>query len=73
MCVGCGRRASKRDLVRYSAVEGVLVPGRVDGRGAYTCMTYACFDRAVKRAAFARRLRTIVAIPESLRQSGGAA
>ena len=37
-CVGCGRSAPQRDLLRFAARDGALVPGRTEpGRGAYTC------------------------------------
>jgi predicted RNA-binding protein YlxR (DUF448 family) len=46
-CVGCGRSAPKRDLLRFAAVDGTLVPGsETPGRGAYTCRRLACFERA---------------------------
>jgi predicted RNA-binding protein YlxR (DUF448 family) len=57
-CAGCGRRAPKRELRRFAARGGVLVFGREEpGRGAYTCQSLACFERASKRGMFTRILR----------------
>jgi predicted RNA-binding protein YlxR (DUF448 family) len=68
-CVGCGRKAPQRELVRFVASEGVLredETGRAAGRGAYTCARAACFERAASRRAFSRTLRKTVTIPEEL-------
>jgi predicted RNA-binding protein YlxR (DUF448 family) len=68
-CVGCGRKAPQRELVRYVAPAGVLQrdeSGRSPGRGAYTCARPACFERAASRRAFARTLRKTVTIPTEL-------
>ena len=64
-CAGCGRKAPQRELVRFAAKAGALVPGRTEpGRGAYTCRRLACFERAVDRRAFNRILkRTLVVDP----------
>ena len=66
-CVGCGRKASQAELVRFAAREGALVPGRGEpGRGAYTCRRLACFERAVSRRAFNRVLRLNVTVDPAL-------
>ena len=66
-CVGCGRKASQAELVRFAAREGALVPGRGEpGRGAYTCRRLACFERAVSRRAFSRVLRQNVSVDPEL-------
>jgi predicted RNA-binding protein YlxR (DUF448 family) len=66
-CAGCGRRAPQHELVRFAARNGELVAGRtVPGRGAYTCRSLACFERASARRAFARVLRLPVRIDPSL-------
>jgi hypothetical protein len=66
-CVGCGRSAPQRELVRFTARGGVLVPGvGVEGRGAYTCRRLACFERAASKRAFARSLRTTVVVEPAL-------
>jgi predicted RNA-binding protein YlxR (DUF448 family) len=68
-CVGCGRKAPQRELVRFVAPTGMLerdsTPRR-PGRGAYTCPRTACFERATARRAFARTLRRTVTIPRGL-------
>jgi N utilization substance protein A len=66
-CAGCGRRAPQSELVRFAAPDGELVQGRtVPGRGAYTCTTIACFERAVERRGFARVLRQAVRVDPAL-------
>jgi predicted RNA-binding protein YlxR (DUF448 family) len=66
-CVGCGRRAPQRELVRFAAPDGTLVPGaRLPGRGAYTCRRLVCFERAVVERAFARALRRAVRVDPAL-------
>jgi predicted RNA-binding protein YlxR (DUF448 family) len=66
-CVGCGRRAPRRRLVRFVAVEGDLVPGdAAPGRGVYTCRRLACFRRAAASRGFARTLRRPVRVDAAL-------
>jgi uncharacterized protein len=66
-CAGCGRRAPQHELVRFAARDGELVAGRtVPGRGAYTCRSLACFERASSQRAFARVLRLPVRVEPSL-------
>ena len=68
-CAGCGRRAPQRELLRFAARDGALVAGRTEpGRGAYTCGSLACFDRAVERGMFARALRGHVRVGPELRR-----
>jgi predicted RNA-binding protein YlxR (DUF448 family) len=68
-CAGCGRRAPQRELLRFAAREGVLVPGRREpGRGAYTCRSLPCFERATQRGVFARILRKHVRVGPELRR-----
>src|ERR687885_653800 len=41
-CAGCGRRAPKRELTRFVARDGALIPGAsLPGRGVYTCRRLA--------------------------------
>jgi len=65
-CAGCGRRAPQRELLRFAARDGELVPGRGEGRGAYTCRRVVCFERARAQRGFARVLRTAVRIDPEL-------
>jgi predicted RNA-binding protein YlxR (DUF448 family) len=68
-CAGCGRRAPQQELLRFAAREGVLVADRQQpGRGAYTCRSLACFERAVECARFPRVLRQHVRIGPELRR-----
>jgi len=68
-CVGCGRRAPQRDLFRFASRDGALVTGRSKpGRGAYTCRSLACFERATERGMFARALRQQVRVGPELRR-----
>jgi len=66
-CVGCGRRATQRELLRFAAQDGNLVQGRgVPGRGAYTCRRLVCFERATAQRGFARVLRQSVRVDPAL-------
>jgi predicted RNA-binding protein YlxR (DUF448 family) len=66
-CVGCGRRASQGELVRFAVRDGQLVPDReAPGRGVYTCRRLACFERAQAQRAFARSLRSAVQVDPAL-------
>lgn len=66
-CVGCGRRRPQRELLRFVARDGVLAPGRSEpGRGAYTCRSLACFERAAAQRGFARTLRQKVFVEPAL-------
>ncbi len=63
-CISCGEKSGKRTLVRIVRTpEGEVrldETGRAAGRGAYVCANRACFERAMKRKAFAARLKTSV-------------
>jgi predicted RNA-binding protein YlxR (DUF448 family) len=66
-CVGCGRHAPQRELQRFTARDGMLVPGReAPGRGAYTCRRLACFERAQAQRGFARVLRQSIRVDPEL-------
>jgi uncharacterized protein len=68
-CVGCGRKAPQRELVRFVAPDGRLRRDdtrQAPGRGAYACARPACFERAAANRAFARTLRRNVTIPTEL-------
>ena len=68
-CVGCGRKAPRRELLRFTARDGELAydpTGQAPGRGAYTCPRLPCFERAASRRAFARTLRLTVSVPDGL-------
>lgn len=63
-CVGCRKRAARRELLRLvvGSVDGrpAVVPdpsGSAAGRGAHLHPTTACYELAVRRKAFARALR----------------
>jgi uncharacterized protein len=58
--------APKRSLLRWVAADGTVVAdpaARLPGRGAYTCRTRACFERAARHGGFARALRRAVTAP----------
>ena len=71
-CAGCGRRAPQRELLRFAARDGELVPAPVagsretPGRGAYTCRRLGCFERAREQRGFARVLRQAVKVDPAL-------
>ena len=66
-CIGCGGSKEKDLLIRIVLLSGqdgsesselcVDKDCRIKGRGAYICPGRECFDRAVKRKAFARSFR----------------
>ena len=64
-CVGCRKRAAKRELLRVTAgsdTDGqpAVVPDPTAtalGRGAHLHPTSECYDLAVRRKAFTRALR----------------
>ena len=64
-CVGCRKRAAKRELLRVTAgsdTDGrpAVVPdppGTAPGRGAHLHPVPECYELAVRRKAFARALR----------------
>ncbi len=67
-CVGCGRKASQAELVRFVAADGRLVLGDgLPGRGAYTCRRLQCYERAVARRGFSRALRRTLAVEPDLK------
>jgi hypothetical protein len=56
-------------LRRFVALDGALTPDparRLPGRGAYTCRSAACFERARARRAFARVLGQPVRLADGL-------
>jgi predicted RNA-binding protein YlxR (DUF448 family) len=66
-CAGCGRKAPQAELVRFVAHDGALLPApKGPGRGAYTCLRLACFERAATRLAFNRILRQTVRVDPEL-------
>ena len=66
-CAGCGRKAPKRELLRFVERNGMLTASTAGtGRGVYTCRRLACFERAAERRAFARTLRRTVRVEPSL-------
>jgi predicted RNA-binding protein YlxR (DUF448 family) len=68
-CAGCGRRAPQAELRRFAARDGILVAGRHEpGRGAYTCRSLTCFERAADRGMFSRVLRQQVRVGPELRR-----
>jgi uncharacterized protein len=58
-CIGCGGKASQRELVRLRLAEGRVVVdrARAGGRGAWVHAAQACLARAEKRRAFGRAFR----------------
>lgn len=59
-CIGCGRKAGKDALLRFSiSVEDGLVLDiiqRHEGRGTYLCPQKRCFQQAVKKRRLHNRL-----------------
>jgi uncharacterized protein len=67
-CAGCGRKAPQAELVRFHARNGALTQGAGAGRGVYTCLSLACFERAASRRQFNRVLRTRVHVDPALQR-----
>ena len=60
-CVGCRQATIKADLFRIALVGTTAVPdpaGSASGRGVYVHQNPDCFERAVRKRAFARAFRT---------------
>jgi predicted RNA-binding protein YlxR (DUF448 family) len=67
-CAGCGRKAPKAELLRFSAVAGELRAAPEScGRGVYTCRRLSCFERALSLRAFNRTLRARLRVDTTLR------
>jgi len=60
-CLGCGKVRAKKELVRLvCAGDRVEVDtgGRKDGRGAYLCREWACWETGLKGSRLEHVLRT---------------
>jgi len=61
-CIGCGEQKSKKELIRVvkNKENEVFIDftGKANGRGAYICPDYKCFDIAIKKNSFNRALDT---------------
>ena len=69
-CVGCRRLAPSEDLVRLT-LHGehiALADRHPSGRGAWLCPQPDCLDKATRRRALDRALRTHVSIDDDLRR-----
>ena len=59
-CVGCRQATIKTDLLRIVRSGAIAIPdcsGSAVGRGVYLHRNADCFERAVRKRAFARALR----------------
>jgi len=63
-CTGCGEMKSKKELIRViKTPEDEIVidfTGKKNGRGAYLCNSYECFNKARKTKAIERSLKTTI-------------
>jgi|BEDMetMinimDraft_2_1075160.scaffolds.fasta_scaffold00633_7 predicted RNA-binding protein YlxR (DUF448 family) len=61
MCIGCGTRKPKKELIRLVLQNGCTITldttGKLPGRGAYVCPASSCVRQAQKRKAFTRAFR----------------
>lgn len=71
-CAGCGRRAAKEELVRFTVTESgdgrnlaLDKSGKGGGRGAYVCADSNCLKKALRKKALVRGLGE-AAIPDGL-------
>ena len=65
-CIGCRKQADQETLVRLERAGSGRIRftvGPRQGRGAYLCPNPECFNRAVRRDAFARAFRRAVVRP----------
>lgn len=64
-CTGCGEMKSKKEMIRIiKTPEDEIVidaTGKKNGRGAYICNSFICFEKAKKMKALERSLK--VSIP----------
>ena len=60
-CIGCRAVREKRELLRFVlAPDRTLVPdlpGKLPGRGAYTCVSMACIKEAAAKKQFSRSFK----------------
>ncbi|MCR4791846.1 MAG: YlxR family protein [Lachnospiraceae bacterium] len=63
-CVGCGLVHDKKTMLRIVRnSEGEIIPdetGRMNGRGAYICLSADCLEKAVKRHGLDRAFKQTV-------------
>jgi len=65
MCIGCGERKTKSELIRvvYNKNDKritVDLKGKMPGRGAYLCPDRECLLKARKKNSLARALKTVI-------------
>jgi len=67
-CTGCGEMKSKKEMIRViKTPEGDIVAdftGKQNGRGAYLCNSFECFQKARKTRAIERSLK--ITIPDEI-------
>lgn len=67
-CTGCGEMKPKRELIRVlrtTETEVILdTTGKKNGRGAYLCNSFACFEKARKTKGLERSLQ--MKIPDGI-------
>ena len=72
-CIGCREMKQKTELVRViKTPEGQVCldkTGKMNGRGAYICLSKDCFNKAVKSKGIERSLK--IAIPDDIYQAIG--
>ncbi len=72
-CIGCREMKQKTELVRViKTPEGQVCldkTGKMNGRGAYICLSKDCFNKAVKSRGIERSLK--IAIPDDIYQAIG--
>ena len=63
-CMGCREMKSKKEMVRIlRTVDGSVVldlTGRMNGRGAYICISEDCLEKALKRHGLDRAFKQTV-------------
>ncbi|HPX61515.1 MAG TPA: DUF448 domain-containing protein [Deltaproteobacteria bacterium] len=66
-CVGCRELRDQDQLIRFVlSPQGEVLPdldARLPGRGAYTCLSAACLQQALRQRGFCRAFKADVATP----------
>ena len=68
-CVACGKKLSKRELIRIVRTpEGAVTvdrTGKMPGRGAYLCWSEGCWTRGTTKGGLERSLKINLSVQDS--------
>ena len=67
-CTGCGQMMEKKSMMRVIKTNldeiELDITGKKNGRGAYVCKSFECFEKAVNNRGFERSLK--IRIPQEV-------